>query len=462
LTPDGTLREINRSALNFIRARESDVLGRPFWETPWWTQSKELQEKLRQAIKKAAEGEFVRFEAAHQSSDGSFRYIDTSIKPVCDEAGRVVLLIPEGRDITERRRMEETLEFQRSQLLSIFDSIEDSIYISDTDTFEILYANRAMQEKFGKNFIGSTCYKELQGKDAPCDFCTNRLILKNKGVPYRWEFHNSMIGRDFLIVDRIIKWPDGRDVRFEIAIDITERKRIEKDLNDAKARAELYLDLMGHDLNNMHQIALGYIEMARDLSRDASQQKLLDRPAEVLQRSARLIKNVRKLQKLHEGTLQAGQVDACQLLVDVHREYGAMPGKKITLDLHGHEHCPIAANELLYDVFANLVSNAIKHTGDCADIAISLEVTGEKGNRYCLVTVEDNGPGIPDGLKGRIFNRMLKGTDKAKGIGLGLYLVRTLVDTYGGRVWVEDRVPGDHTAGAKFGVTLPLADSVTE
>ena len=72
--------------------------------------------------------------------------------------------------------------------------------------------------------------------------------------------------------------------------------------------------------------------------------------------------------------------------------------------------------------------------------------------------VEDDGPGIPDDFKSRIFNRMLKGTDKAKGMGLGLYLVKSLVDSYGGRVWVEDRVPGDHTKGARFVVMLPAAE----
>ena len=73
--------------------------------------------------------------------------------------------------------------------------------------------------------------------------------------------------------------------------------------------------------------------------------------------------------------------------------------------------------------------------------------------------VEDDGPGIPDDFKGTIFNRMLKGTDKAKGMGLGLYLVKSLVESYGGRVWVEDRVQGDHTKGARFVVMLPAIEN---
>ena len=84
----------------------------------------------------------------------------------------------------------------------------------------------------------------------------------------------------------------------------------------------------------------------------------------MLQRSARLIRNVRKLQKLHDGVFQIEAVDVREVLADVQREFGAVPDKTVTLNLNGCEHCHVRANELLHDVFANLVSNAIKHTGD--------------------------------------------------------------------------------------------------
>ncbi len=252
----------------------------------------------------------------------------------------------------------------------------------------------------------------------------------------------------------------GRTVRmFGIIQDITERKIAEEEIKTAKEQAELYLDLMGHDINNMHQIALGYLELARDMPACEGQtESLLDKPIEVLQRSARLIRNVRKLQKLKEDVLETQVVDTCQLLVDVQREFGGVPHKAITMNLNGCEQCLVHANELLHDVFANLLGNAIKHTGDWADINIGLDIVNDKGSRYCRVMVEDDGPGIADDFKRVIFNRVLKGMEKAKGMGLGLYLVKSLVESYGGRVWVEDRVPGDHTKGARFVVMLPAVE----
>ncbi len=215
---------------------------------------------------------------------------------------------------------------------------------------------------------------------------------------------------------------------------------------------------MSHDINNMHQIALGYLELAQEMPASGGRNEYLDKPVEVLQRSARLIKNVRKLQKLQEGVFLTREVDVSTILADVQREFGAVPDKTVTLNLNGCKHCYIRANELLYDVFSNLVGNAVKHTGDRASIVIDLNVVEEDGRRHCRVMIEDDGPGIPDDFKGKVFNRMLKGSEKAKGMGLGLYLVKSLVESYNGRVWVEDRVPGDHTKGARFVVLLPAAD----
>jgi PAS domain S-box-containing protein len=109
LSPDGTVIEVNRSALKFCGITGADVTGKPFWDTPWWTHSPKLQEQLRTAMIHAAGGEFIRFEATHPAADGSIHYIDFSLKPVTDDSGRVTLIIPEGRDITERKMAENAL-----------------------------------------------------------------------------------------------------------------------------------------------------------------------------------------------------------------------------------------------------------------------------------------------------------------------------------------------------------------
>lgn len=110
LSTDGMLIEVNQSALEFIGVPGSQVLGRPFWNTPWWSHSTEEQQRLREAIESAARGEFIRFETTHRSCEGQLAAIDFSVKPICDENRTVVLLVAEGREITERKQAEQALK----------------------------------------------------------------------------------------------------------------------------------------------------------------------------------------------------------------------------------------------------------------------------------------------------------------------------------------------------------------
>jgi len=116
------------------------------------------------------------------------------------------------------------------QLLSIFDSLDEVVYVSDPYTYEILYVNPAVKKMMG-NVVGKKCYNAFQKLDSPCPFCTNDRILGAKeGDSYIWESQNRMNHRWYRCIDKMIDWPDGRRVRCEIAIDITERKHIEDKL----------------------------------------------------------------------------------------------------------------------------------------------------------------------------------------------------------------------------------------
>ena len=110
LDPEGTILEANQTALDFIDCSNADVVGKPFWETPWWAHSPQLQKRLKEGIVEAARGKLVRFEGEHLGKDGQRIVIDFSLKPVLNEQGEIVLIIPEGRDITERVLAEETAQ----------------------------------------------------------------------------------------------------------------------------------------------------------------------------------------------------------------------------------------------------------------------------------------------------------------------------------------------------------------
>ncbi len=116
LNPAGTLIEANQPALEAIGATLTDVVGQPFWATPWWTHSLALQAQLKQAIDFAAQGELVRFEAEHILANGNSIFVDFSIQPIFNDAGNVILLIPEGRDISDRIKAEVALREMNAEL----------------------------------------------------------------------------------------------------------------------------------------------------------------------------------------------------------------------------------------------------------------------------------------------------------------------------------------------------------
>ncbi|MGC4081430.1 MAG: PAS domain-containing protein [Vicinamibacterales bacterium] len=109
LDVDGTVLEANRPVLEAVGVTAEAVVGRKFWETAIWAHSEELRVRVHQACLAAAKGETVRFETAHPLPSGGVGYVDFSLKPIRDEQGVVILLVPEGRDITERKKTQAAL-----------------------------------------------------------------------------------------------------------------------------------------------------------------------------------------------------------------------------------------------------------------------------------------------------------------------------------------------------------------
>lgn len=123
--------------------------------------------------------------------------------------------------------MEKTSYKSFKALLAVFEGIDDIIYVSDPDTYELLYLNDAFKSHWGNQAIGKKCYRVLQNRDSPCPFCTNdRIFGDNLGQRYVWEFQNEVNHRWYRCSDKAVQWYDGEYKRFEIATDITAEKEI--------------------------------------------------------------------------------------------------------------------------------------------------------------------------------------------------------------------------------------------
>jgi two-component system, sensor histidine kinase and response regulator len=163
--------------------------------------------------------------------DGRRTPVEQSVAPIRDARGDVTGMVHVFRNRTEQQ-----------QVLSVFDSIGEAIYVADPVTHQILFANRHLQQVKGMHLTGGICHKELHDSPSPCSFCTNDVIRRSGNESLQWEYHDDASGRDYLVTDKMIMWSDGRPVRFELAMDITEHKRAESAIHQQAVFQQLMLD----------------------------------------------------------------------------------------------------------------------------------------------------------------------------------------------------------------------------
>lgn len=242
--------------------------------------------------------------------------------------------------------------------------------------------------------------------------------------------------------------------------DITDRIRLEQKLQAARQRSEFYIDLLTHDVANSLTAASGYLQLVeRPDDNDEKSARWLEKARASLDDSARLIDTVRRVHNL--GSSPKTKVDIDALLPEVIGQI--LPkGEGIEIMYSGMHDAVVTATNLLPDLFTNLIDNAVKHSGGKVSIVVTVRPHYHQGVEYIRVDIADNGPGIPDQAKERLFSRGERGATRAPGQGMGLFLVANIVAEAGGRIWVEDRVPGDHSKGARFIVLLPRSKGTDE
>ncbi len=135
------------------------------------------------------------------------------------------------QDVTDRKLAEIATRESHQRLLRVLDSINAIVYVIDMDSYDILFANEYIRNKFGA-VEGKKCWNAIHSdQNGPCPFCNNEKLVDPEGHPtgiYRWEFQNKKTGKWYDCHDSAIKWVDGRIVKLEFAIDITDRKLAEE------------------------------------------------------------------------------------------------------------------------------------------------------------------------------------------------------------------------------------------
>lgn len=365
-------------------------------------------------------------------------------------------------------RTTETKLFGTTDIYRIIvDAAEASIWIADKDD-KITFVNKKLTDllRYPRDqLIGKKVFDFTDEK--------NRVIMKKsiersrKGERDTYAFSLRNKDGNFIplqVVTTPMQDKKGRYIgTVQLGSDISSQWKIENELRESRVRSDMYLDLLSHDIRNMDQISIGYLEMAINKLDSGecltkTDRELIEKPLNALHSSAELIDTVKNLQKAKSAQLPFEKIDLGKVVSGVVNGFSSVPGRAVKIHYNPVKDCFVEANYLLKEVFINLIGNAIEHSSGLLDIGVSIGSITSDGVRYYAVTVEDNGPGIPDTQKSKLFDQRHCEGVEARGKGLGLCLVKLLVERFRGKINVEDRVPGDYTKGARFVVMLPAVE----
>ncbi len=435
---DGTLREGNESALEFVSDPPSKVEGKKFWNTPWWTHSPELQQKLKKAIERAKTGEIVRFEATHIGKNRKEITVDFSLRPVRNDEDEIVSLIASGKNITRRKKAEERFK-------KLFNASPDPTYLVDEDgvfqevneaaietlgyerediigkhLLEVPFFPSETKEKIVENFE-----KRLEGKE----FSPYRIKAETKNGELLFAEINATLIKE------------GGDVTGTIGIarDITEQKKAEE-------RKDFLNTLLRQDLRSKYQIIQGYHQMLGEeavLSEEL--REYLEKSIGAAREADGILELAKKLEEI-EKTEWKAEKDVLKVLEHVTQDLSNI------LDEYGikiEENYPEKISKVEGGYSLNILISQILLTrirlSKCDDIRIDVKERKED----ILLTIEDNGKRLPNGIKNLFSGDIYTGETTGIG-GARYYMLREIAEYNDARIEVKD----SDMSGVRFEIHL--------
>jgi PAS domain S-box-containing protein len=412
------------------------------------------------------------FETIRYRKDGSPLHVIVAGSPITVE-GELKGVVAVYTDITDRVRSEEAIRSSHHRFLKVLESIDATIYVADMKTYEVLFMNNQMIETFGGNFVGKKCWSVFRGASAPCSICTNHRLVDDSGRPAgveTWQGHNPVTGRWFMNYDRAIEWTDGRVVRLQIAMDITESKKMEEALARAQKMEAIGTLASGiaHDFNNLLMGIQGHSSLiALDLGPSHPH-------AEHAAAIDQHVKSAANLTRQLLGVVRGGKYEVKAIdIKEVLKTSAAMFGRthkeiRVRLETRPKPLVVEADRQQIEQVLLNIYVNALQAMpggGDLSVTALPVDL-GEKGcqpfqvapGNYARISIEDTGIGIEEDIRQKIFDPFFTTKEKSRGTGLGLASAYGIIKNHGGTITVESKVG----KGSTFHIYLPLSQKAVK
>ncbi|MBD3229737.1 MAG: PAS domain S-box protein [Candidatus Lokiarchaeota archaeon] len=375
-----------------------------------------------------------------------------------DSEGKPISVIEVCRDITTKKESQEQLKQSEKKYREMSELLPDIIYEIDRE-LNLTYSNSAGFAEFG--YDRRDLEKGLKAIDLVADEFRELALNKIKK-----HLNGKIIQPSEILMTRkdgstfyarvhskpIIK--KGRIVGFRGVISNIHKMIM------AQRKLNFYKDLLAHDIANI----LTRINLAVDLNRMIMKKKstneesllILDSIKFHIQDGINLLSNIQRLSQIEHEDFKTGKENASRILKKVVGGLIFSDQKNISININARsDDLYVNGGPFLKDIFENIIINGIKHNdSDKKWMEINVKRIKDDNKTYVQFEFADNGLGIPDDIKKKIFDREHKSNIDSKGMGIGLSLVNTIIKEYDGEIWVSDRIKGDYKKGSIFYVRL--------
>ncbi len=400
------------------------------------------REKMGEISEQLMRKKIHSFYGEHKRKDGSVFPVEINSSRFTFSGREVV--IAAARDITERKQVDEAIRESEEKFRGIFDSINDGIHIHeitpDGKPGKFIEVNEVACRML------QYTRKELLDR-GPLDFVTefhsrpfNDIIaeLSATGHSIFETEHRRKDGTIFPVeINSHVVRLKGKRVMVSVVRDITERKQAEEALRQANRKIALLTNITRHDLNNQILALNGFVGLLHEKISDPALENYFTWIMQVSDRISSMIQFTKAYETIGETTPRWQDIRA---LVETAAKQVPMGNIVVKNDLPvGAE---VFADPLIVKVCYNLIDNAVRHGGGITTIRFSAR---EHDGPFVIVC-EDNGDGIPEALKEKIFEQGF-----GKNTGLGLFLARLVLSITG----ITIRETGEPGKGARFEITVP-------
>ncbi|MFW9961393.1 MAG: PAS domain S-box protein [Candidatus Thorarchaeota archaeon] len=379
--------------------------------------------------------------------DGSIRWVQAFSGNIEYEGASAVQV--SIIDITDAKESEENIRTSELKYRNLAEQSPQAITIMTQD--KLLYYNPAFKSLVGydDNELTQMTADDVWNLVHPDDRedLTKRMRNKIAGraIAPRYEYRYVRKNGEIRWVESFSSQVeyDGAPAIQTVTVDISIRRQSERELRSAKDRALLYLDLMGHDLAQQLQVILNSAALMLNATEDSVRNSFYKIIGDAIKRCSRIIQEANSTEQLLSVPLsQRSLTQAVTTCIDAMSH-----AENITFEtfIMGGD-ARVNADEYLELLVSNILMNSVEHNiKERKRVWIRLESSGLD----YLLSISDDGPGIPDSTKAGLFNMSRRFG------GLGLHTVNHLVEKYGGRIELHDRVPGQYSQGLEVKIWLP-------